>query len=433
MLNKIRLFLLLLLVSNHLFAQRAWTLTAAVDTALQNNYGIAISKNNLQVAANNDNAGASGMLPVVTATGSVSRASNDIRQETSAGAVTSNTGVRSDTYNGRVALSWTIFDGFKMFATRDKLERWHEVGEQELKRTLLQTISDVNLLYAELQMRQEAYRSAMAAVGYAEARKYIAAHKVDLGNAAKTELLAASVDYADKLNERDNAGMELKSVIIAFNRLLQLSPADSAVATDSLSAESLPDLNQLLSVVDTGNIDLRERLLMDKIAADEIKEQKSYYYPQLSLDAGYTYNRNATAKGFFLENRTQGPSAGLSLKWTLFNGMYQQRMVKNARLAAETAQLETKQVKSGVQASVYDSWQQLAVAIGNATRMAGAEKDARENLDIMLERYRLKESNVLELKDAQNAWELSRLKLLQALYLSKMATVRLSFLSGKLK
>ena len=113
--------------------------------------------------------------------------------------------------------------------------------------------------------------------------------------------------------------------------------------------------------------------------------------------------------------------------------MYQQRMVKNARLAAETAQLETKQVKSGVQASVYDSWQQLAVAIGNATRMAGAEKDARENLDIMLERYRLKESNVLELKDAQNAWELSRLKLLQALYLSKMATVRLSFLSGKLK
>ena len=63
------LTLICLLQITNAFSQATITLQAAIDSALQNNYDIQISKNNSKIAANNSSRGNAGMLPNVDING----------------------------------------------------------------------------------------------------------------------------------------------------------------------------------------------------------------------------------------------------------------------------------------------------------------------------------------------------------------------------
>lgn len=64
--KKLKIFILLLSLSLSGFAQEQLSLQEAITIALQNNYDIKISKNQIDIAKNNANIGNAGMLPNLT-------------------------------------------------------------------------------------------------------------------------------------------------------------------------------------------------------------------------------------------------------------------------------------------------------------------------------------------------------------------------------
>ena len=99
------LTLICLLQITNSFSQSTITLQAAIDSALQNNLGIQISRNNSEIATNNSSLGNSGMLPNVDINGGYNYAVNTLRQETSTGIVTDKNGVDTKSYSGKAALA----------------------------------------------------------------------------------------------------------------------------------------------------------------------------------------------------------------------------------------------------------------------------------------------------------------------------------------
>src|SRR5436190_2192857 len=117
-----RILYILMLLSLHAHAQDQLTLQEAIEEGLKNNYSIIIEDNNAVIAHNNATVGNAGMLPVADAIVTQTNTINDTKQKYSTGAEVDRTNATAHTLNAGAALSWTIFDGFTMFAAYNRLK-----------------------------------------------------------------------------------------------------------------------------------------------------------------------------------------------------------------------------------------------------------------------------------------------------------------------
>lgn len=428
-------FLLILICSLQItnsFSQTTITLQAAIDSALKNNLDIQISRNNSKIASNNSSLGNTGMLPRVDVDGGYNYAVNTLRQETSSGIVTNKDGVNAETYSGKAELGWTIFDGAKMFATRKKLQTLQQIGELDVKRQITVTIASVAATYFELVREQQLVQKNLATFNLYDERKRLADRKLTLGNAAKTELLQANVDFNTQQSNLYTLKNNLRSAQIRLNELLVHPFDETLIAVDSLSPDTTLQFGDYLNKLENGNLDLQEQLLLSEVSNQELKEIKAGFFPQLDVNAAYNYNNNIATQGFYLKNQVYGPSAGIGLTWNIFNGSNQQRLTKNAKLSQQNAQLNVSLIKQSVNSALATSWTNYQSALVIYHNELESEKFALENLDIMTKRFRLNESNVLELRTAQQTVEEVQIRLANALYTCNISKVELQQLTGTL-
>ena len=123
-------FTIILFFPFSIFAQTNGILTykQAVELLLKNNFDIQIAKNNATIADIQNTYGNSGFLPRVDLNAGSSMASNKTRQEFANGLNVNQSGVGSQNLNAGAFLTWTIFDGMKMFATKERLNLLEQQG-----------------------------------------------------------------------------------------------------------------------------------------------------------------------------------------------------------------------------------------------------------------------------------------------------------------
>ena len=431
MTKKTVFFFALILMSTSLNAQSTWTLRMAIDTALQNNLGIRIAKNESIIAHNASTAAAAGMLPRVDVSAATSEARNEIRQEFRTGEVLSRSGVEATNTQVSAELSWTLFDGFRMFATREKLKILEDLGELNVRAQMLDVMAQTAKSYFDLQRQQLLVRFTENGLALYEERVRIAKKKLEIGSAPKTEFLQAAVDYNAQLTILTSRETALSTAQVVLNGLLMRSVIDSIVVEDSLSVKDAPSYEYFLSKIESGNLSMKEQMFMKRIAEKQLDEVRSGYYPLLDLNAGYNYSKSETSQGFFLENRNMGPSAGLRFNWNLFNGNTLRTDVRNAKIITENSRLAADQVKQDVQVALRTSWLNYSAALSVYNREIESNSLAKENLSITGERFRLGESTVLELKEAQRTYEDAQSRLAGAYYEVRIALIQIMQLIGE--
>jgi outer membrane protein len=419
-------------IGNPVWAQQTLSLKAAIDSALLNNVGIKITKNNSMILSNNSTPGNAGMLPALDVNGGTSYGINSIRQETSSGVITDKSGVTAKNISGSVALSWTIFDGAKMFATYKKLQTLEQLGELQVKQQISMVIAQVSAAYFELYRQQMLLEKSKGTLRLYEERMRLAEMKLTLGSSPKTELLQAKVDLNTQRSIIQQLQVNLKTAGISLNNIIMHSPDDSIVAIDSTYISSELVYGTLLTQFETGNMDLQEQLFLQEIADQEVRETKSGYLPELDFNAGYNFNKSTTSEGFFRKNQSYGPGVGLGLRWNLFNGGMQRSQVRNAQLRRENAQQLQHSVYQDAKSALATYWQNYQGSIQIIKQETESEQMAYENLDIVMKRFRLSESNVIELREAQRSLEEVQIRLANAIYTKNITATSLLQLTGLL-
>ncbi len=415
-------------------AQSVLSMKSAIDLALKNNLGIVIAKNSAQIDQNNATIGNAGMLPSVNVQGAATKGESDIRQEYNDGRVLSKSGVSNTNYSASASLTWTIFDGFQMFADYKKLQLLRDAGEVRVKQQVISTVSAVSYAYAELVMSKELVRNINSTLPLYKERVQLANQKLMMGKSDKTEWLQAKVDLNSRTNALLNAESSVRIARSKMNAILMLSPQDSSYdVSDSLELTVVEtDYNSFSKDFEKDNPDIYAADLNRKVIEQEMKALKSGYLPVVDLNAGYNYTNSESSSGLFLVNRNSGPVAGLTLKWNLFNRMNQQRQVRNYKLMVESASSNLQQTTLLVQSSLYNAWQQYIAAKQVLNNAREGVMLADENLTIAAERFRLSECTIVELKMAQNAKEDALTALLNAGFDAKIAEVNLLSISGKI-
>jgi hypothetical protein len=105
------------------------TLKECLEEGIRESYQIKLVNISEEKAANNDSWAYAGGMPTLSIQGSYSGsiASNDATLK-SDGSTVSNRNVLDQTLNAQVRADWTVFEGFSIQATRDRMQELHNQG-----------------------------------------------------------------------------------------------------------------------------------------------------------------------------------------------------------------------------------------------------------------------------------------------------------------
>jgi outer membrane protein TolC len=106
-------------------SSEAMTVEDAIKLGLKNNYAIQIARNTAEIADNNKGKGVAGFLPVID-TNSDFRYDNTNENTGSPASFGDAVTRTSDSY---LSLTWTLFDGFRMFADKKRYDELAMSGE----------------------------------------------------------------------------------------------------------------------------------------------------------------------------------------------------------------------------------------------------------------------------------------------------------------
>jgi len=423
---------MLALFCNVCHAQEKLTLADAISIALKNNYSILVSKNELEMAANNNTAGNAGMLPSVNAAASGTHFSNDTKQSYSTGLEVNRTAVPSSNLSAGAALDWTVFDGFKMFATKGRLSELEGKGSISLKIEIENTLEKVISSYFDIVKNEELLKAAQEAIDIYQERVRISEAKFNIGSSSKLDVLQSKVDLNAQRSEQMKEQTALYNAKINLNQLLARPSETDFEAVDSIVISYHPKLDDLKKSVMTQNNSLLSAQKDLNISSFALKETESQRYPKASLGAGYNYSRVSNGVGLILLNQNTGLNYGFTVSWNLFNGFITNTQIKNAKINYENYTLLLNDVKSQVESQVLQAFKIFEDALEELKLEEENLVLAKENVSVSFERFRIGNGTQLELKEAQKSLDDAQNRTVSARYDAKIAETELMRLNGEL-
>ncbi|MFN8245150.1 MAG: TolC family protein [Ferruginibacter sp.] len=419
-----------------LSAQRMLTVEEAVATALKNNYDILLLKNDSAVFALQKKYANSALYPRINAAGTMLFNNNNVKQELQDGSIRKGSGIRSSNLASNINLNWTLFDGLKMFATRDRLSEQVKLGELNIRNQLVNTIADVVKQYYLIVRQKQQLRAIDEQMQVNEERVKQAEKKFSVGLGAKPELLQAKLDLNAQKASRLAQQNLIEQVKEQLNGLMATEPGTSYEVTDSIPIDKGLQAPDILSQAEKNNPSLLVTRQQISLARLVIKERKAERFPTLQFNAAYNFNKltNQTVVNSFtpLFNRNLGFNYGLTMNVPIFNGHLVKQQIKQAML-----DLDYQSTLYNYQ--LYRVQNAISIAFKNYTmqlKILELEEEnilmAKENVAIAMERNRLGISTTLELRETQKSLEEAYNRLIAARYNTKNAETELLRLRGDL-
>jgi len=431
-----KIFLLFSLLSSFIVrSQYLLTLEEAIAKALQNNYEILLSKNDSAVAALDYSFRNAVFIPRLNGNlGTVSN-NNNQKQEFSNG--TKREGdVKTNNINASVSLNWTLFDGLKMFATKEKTEEFIKLGELGIKNQVINTVADVINTYYNIVSQKQQLRAIEEQMSISQTSVDLAQRKLDIGVGTKPDVLQSKVD----LNAQKAAQLEQQTLISQLkeqlNQLMNVKGSDNYDVADSIPFNPGIILGDVLSGIESSSPVLLIAMKNIDIGKITLKERMAERFPTISFNSAYSFTRTnndiALNPALPLFNRNKGINYGLTATIPIVNNFNNKRLIRQAKLDIQYQELFLESQKSQLSLSVITAFKEYE----QQKKALQLEEEnillAKENVSIALEVYRLGASTILQLREAQKSLEDAYTRLIAARYNAKVAETELLRLKGEL-
>ena len=434
--KKLSIILFLVLPGFAWSQNKLLTLEEAIATALQNNYDIQLSKNDSAVAALNYSFRNAAFLPRINGNLGTTFNNNNQKQKFADGTQKQLNDIRSNNYTAAVQLNWVLFDGLKMFATRDKAQEFVKLGELGIKNQMVNTIASVITGYYAIVRQKQQLKAIEEQMSLSRERVKLAQYKLDIGVGTKPDVLQSKVDFnaqkAIQLNLETNTD-QLKEQL---NQLMNVAANSKYEVSDTIPINMQVALADIQNNIENNNPLLLIAQKNIAIAGFTLKERKAERFPTVSLNSAYNYNRNnnkATVNPFQpLYSRNFGRNIGFTVSIPILNNFTTKRLIKQAELDIQYQQLVYNNQKSIVSLSIINAYQDYELQ----KRALALEEEnillAKENVDIVFQVYKLNSTTLIQLKEAEKSLGDAYNRLIAARYSTKLAETELLRIKGDL-
>jgi len=398
--NKITiLFLLSISVS---FAQEKLSKEAAVNLALENNYGIKIAKNNVKIAENNASMYNSGYFPKVSiSAGAIyNNATTDFISQT--GVESEIIDAESKIYNASIGLNYTLFDGLGRSYNYKKLKETHNLSELEAQAIIENSVLQIFTVYYEVAQLTEDNINILESLNISKQRLERANYSFEYGQSTKLQVLNAEVDVNNDSIKYINTQRFLLNAKRDLNLLLGRNVSTNFTVDTDILFNLAFNYENLLEKAKSHNIEMQKVTKSIELSDFDIKINKANLYPSLSLNSSYGLNKSYNDNTFtFAEQQSKGLNAGLSLNWNVFDGGTTKTRVKNAKIAGDNLQVQKEQIENELERTIANSLE----IYNNALFILQAEEKNVEtnkrNFSRTEEQYKLGQITTIEYRQAQ--------------------------------
>jgi outer membrane protein TolC len=323
----------------YLFSQAATSLKELVNQALENNYQIKILKNEEIKLENSNSLGMAGFYPVLTLDGTKSLSNTNTKQTMYTGDIRQSNNATSDVNNASINLNWNFFDGFKMFATKSKLNYLEQIGQANTRFFIEETIFDIASAYYQLIKEIEKLSFLEESIKFSKDRLILFQEKLRIGNANSFDMQTAEFDFNQDsiliLIQKElikQLNFEINSKIIKQNDK-EIIPTEKIQNQIKLVKENV--VNQAFK----NNTSLSLSKIRNLIANQDIAINKSLFYPDLTAFAGYNFQDQTNTVSIYRSNRSYGLNYGLRFSLNLYNGNQDEVNLQNSKIEAENTEL----------------------------------------------------------------------------------------------
>jgi|688.fasta_scaffold46312_2 outer membrane protein TolC len=407
-----------------------------LEQVLANNYGIRIARNDSAALAIEKSFSKAAYFPRVNASTGLVFNNNDQYQKFNDGAIRERKGIQSDNTSAALALNWPIFNGLRIYATRERAAALQQLGALNLRNNLLNTIAQASNSYYGIVQQKQQIIAIEEQIQINQERVKLAEYKLSIGAGTKPDLLQSKVDLnAQKAAQLEQA-FTLQQLKNDLNTLMGQSTTYEFDVTDSIPFKPTLSLLELQQQLEKNNPQLLVAKNNIAIAQYTLKEQKAERWPTINFNSTYNFNsldNKAVVNPFQpLFSRNKGFNYGLTASIPLFNNGTVRRNIQNATLNLKREQLVLDNQKLQINLALIQAYNQYQAA----QQLLRLEEEnivlARENVQIVFNVYRLNSTTLIQLKEAQKSLQDAFTRLIRARFQAKQAETELLRLKGEL-
>ena len=413
------------------FAQDSLTLPVAINQALKQSLDITIAKNNIEAATILNSSGFAGGLPIVTGTITDNESVTSVNQKLNTGVKIQRNNAAANALNANVTGSILLYNGGRVIATKQRLATIQSQSTKVLNSQIQDIIANVSVAYYDVVRQQNYIKTIDKSIEASNQQLTIVKARQSVGLANNADLFQAQIDL--------NALQQTKiaqQLIVAQSKteLLRLLTArvdssvkiaDTIIVENNLTLQSV--LDQLPANAEVAAAD--DQIAINKLI---VKEINALRYPSIRANAGYNFFRNQSAAGQLLLNQNFGPSIGVSLAVPIFNGNIFKKQSQVANINVTNATLQKDIILRDYRAQVTNQYQAY---ISTISRLENEKENYRlsgQLLDLVLQRFQLRQATIIEVKNAQKSFEESGFRLVNLSYAAKASEIELKRLSNQL-
>jgi outer membrane protein TolC len=413
----------LLFGSVHAISQESeLSLSVAIEKALESNYGIIISKSDVKIAELNNTWEAAGRFPTIGFNATPSYR-NELVGENA-----------TTTVSGNLSLNWTLFNGFRVAITKDKLEKFEELAKGQSGVIIENTIQDIILAYYNILLQQERLEVLNKLMLLSKDRYDYELTKYDIGGSVTYDVLLAKNIYLEDKASFLNQEVVVKNAVRNLNFLIGAQLTQQWNFNEEFTSDTARYiLGDLMDKMMASNRTLKNQYINLMLQQEEIKLQQSSLYPRVSLNAGisnsYSWN-DPEIPTSTNPVETLIPNGSVTLSYDIYAAGSRRRAINAARINEEISTIQLEEIKHSLTNQLYNEYETYNVrkALLNVANESLAA--AELNLQIAEEKFESGAINSFNYRDIQLNYLNSALNQLQSIYNLIYSNTSLTRLTG---
>jgi outer membrane protein TolC len=284
-----------------------------------------------------------------------------------------------------VAVDQIVFDGGRQHATAKASRGQADAAAFTVAARAADLTVAATETFGRVLAAQAAGRGAEAGFESAREDRARAARRRDAGVATDADVLMLDVHLADLERRRIQAGGDASIAIAELNRIMgepidkEWIVVDAAIA--AVEDRALPDLHDLLAIIDATRPDVRRADALERAAAEAEVSAARLLVPQVGVQAGFDF------AGTDFGHRTGAWIAGGALQWTFATGGAELARRRGAAQLAARARADAEDAHAAVRVELVTAYRRLETARLRLAAVRTAVAQARESQRIIRDRF----------------------------------------------
>jgi len=412
-------------------AQQHITLKNAIDAALKNNFDIQISRNVFEIGKTNNTFGMAGGLPTISASAGDNFSLNNGYQKYNTGTEVTSNNKQITNLNAGVNASMVLFNGFKITATKAKLNSLQRQSELQLNLQIQNTMAAVMLKYYDI-VRQQCYLKII------QNSQDVSAKKLDIVNERSKVGMANNVDILQAQMDLNSSEQNLKLQQLVIDQaktdlllLMSSKKFDPISVNDTIIIDKSIKLDSILTFLKQNPQYLSAEQEI-KINEQIVKEISAQRYPSLRINTGYDFSNIKNDASSIWINQNYGPSAGVSLIIPIYNGNAVRAERKAASFQLSNAKLEKESLLNTLTANAMKTYQSYSSLLQQIDSQQKNYELSKELVKTVMQNFKMNQATILDVKAAQTSFENAGYLLVNLQYAAKTNEISLKQLIYRL-